>query len=589
MEIAIVLGLLVVAILLFSSEKFTVDVVTLGLLVVLMATRILTPAEAFAGFGSDFIVILGSIFVISASLQQTGILDLVGSRLLKIARLNPGFLIAYIMLAVGLTSAFMNNTTVTAIFIAPIIAVARRMKLAPSKLLMPVAYASILGGTCTVIGTSTNIAVSGYLERIGLDRIGMFEFLPVGLALFGTGLIYMALIGKRFLPDYKDESKEEEFHLREYVSEVIVAEDSAMIGQLMFRSDLSSMGFRILSVSREGVVLQPDANMRIQSGDLLIVEGSLEELIKVKETGGIEIRADVLLDRALQSEKLKLAEVLVTPQSDFVNTSLKHANFRQKYGLVVIAINRSGHTLRDKLGSVVLRVGDILLVQGTIEKINYFKTSRDITIMEDFKPLLYKKRKGFMALGIFVLGIIAGTADWLPLSASLLLASLLIVFLKTVSVEKAYETIDWRLLIMIGGMSAFGTAMTKTGTDVWLSQGIVHHLESFGPLAIMAGFIILTVFLTQPMSNAAAALVVLPVALQTAFHLGADPKPFALAIMLSASVSLVTPFEPSCILVWGPGKYKFIDFVKAGFVLTILLMIVLLILIPKLWPLYPNA
>ncbi|REJ80993.1 MAG: potassium transporter TrkA [Bacteroidetes bacterium] len=585
MEIAIVLGLLLAAILLFSWEKITVDTVTLMMLVILIATKILTPAEAFSGFGSDFIIILGSIFVISGALQQTGVLDLIGSKLLKVARTNPLFLITYSMIAVGLMSAFMNNTTVTAIFIAPIITVARRMKVSPSKLLMPVAYASILGGTCTLIGTSTNVAVSGYLKNNGLADIGMFDFLPIGFALFVTGLLYMVLIGKRLLPDIKEEGLAEEFKLKDYVSEIVVSPGSELIGQEIFKSSLNQTGFRILNVIRDGRNFMPDYSTLIHEKDILIVEGNIDDLMKVKETTGIDIRADKFPEAALQSEHIKLAEVLVTQQSEFLNDTLKRSSFRQKYGLVVLAINRTGQTISQKLGNVKLHVGDILLIQGPSDKINYLKSTKALTILEDFKPLLYRKRKGILTLILFIAGIVAGTTGLLPLSASLLMAAITLILSKIISVEKAYETIDWRLLILIGGMTAFGVAMKNSGSDIWLAEKIVSFLLPFGLIAIMAGFIILTVFLTQPMSNAAAALVVLPVAIETANQVGANPVAFGIAVMLSASVSLITPFEPSCILVWGPGKYRFYDFFKTGFLITILLMAVLLIMIPWYWPL----
>ncbi|MCX6290909.1 MAG: SLC13 family permease [Bacteroidetes bacterium] len=584
MEITLVLSLLVIAIFLFSTEKLSVDVVTIILLVILTATKILTPTEAFAGFGSDFIIILASIYIISGALQQTGMLDLIGSRLLKIARTKPNMLVSVIMFTVGATSAFMNNTTVTAIYIAPVISLARKIKINPSRLLMPVAYASILGGTCTLIGTSTNIAVSGYLEKSGMKPLGMFEFLPVGLTIFFIGLVYMATIGKRLLPDHKDQDFTEEFGLRQYMTEVVVLPGSALIGQKIFSSDIAKTGFRILNVIRGKENFLPDKSTIICAEDILIVEGNIDDLLKVKEASGIEIRADVLVNKDLQSNDIRLAEVLVTPQSDFVNVSLKNANFRQRYGLVVLAINRSGQALREKIGSIVLHVGDILLVQGRVEKINYFKANRDITIMEDFKPLLYKKRKGLMTLSIFVGAMVIGASDVLPLSTALLLASLLIVLCKAISVEKAYETIDWKLLIMIGGMSAFGTAMIKSGAADFLAHNIVGMMSRYGPEAIMAGFIVLTVFLTQPMSNAAAALVVLPVALQTAQQMGISGRPFAIAVMLSASVSLITPLEPSCILVYGPGRYRFVDFFKTGFLLTVILMMVLMLMIPYYWP-----
>lgn len=584
MESAIVLVILLVVLVLFSTGRFSVDLVTLAMLVVLIVFGILSPAEALSGFGSDFVWMLAALFVVSGAFQQTGILDLLGSRLLKQARIQPGFLITWIMTSVGFTSAFMNNTTVTALFLAPVISVARRMNMSPSKLLIPVAYASILGGTCTLIGTSTNVAVSGYLEKHGFQGIGMFDLLPVGLVMFIIGLVYMVVVGKKLLPDHPVESLTEEFGLREYVSEIVISSNSPLIGQPVSSSSLSRKGFRILNVIRGSHNFIPDPELLLKENDILMVEGSVNTLMDVKEASGIEIRADALLDRHLQGDNIRLAEVIVTPQSDFLNNTLKEANFRHRYGLIVIAINRYGHTIREKIGRITLRVGDILLVQGPFELISHHKRVRDLNILEDFKPLLYRRKKGLLTISIFTAAILASIFGLLPASISFLVAAIVVVAAKAVSLEKAYETIDFRLLILIAGMTAMGTAMNNSGAAEWLSSGIISLLEPYGVLPIMTGFIILTVFLTQPMSNAAAALVVLPIALQTASKLGVNPQPFAIAVMLSASVSLVTPFEPSCLLVYTPGKYRFTDFFRTGFLLTVILMTVIVLMVPVIWP-----
>ena len=584
MQIIIVFIIFTLVIILFSLEKVSVDIIIIAMLICLMATGILTPSEAFSGYGTDFIMILASIFVISGALQQTGILDLIGSRFLKVARVKPGFLLTYIIAAVGMTSAFMNNITVTAMFIAPVTSVSRMMKINSSRLLMPVAYASILGGTCTLIGTSTNIAVSGYLEQNGMQPLGMFEMLPIGLVFFLTGLIYMVTIGRKLLPDRKDETMTVEFNLRAYISEVVITSDSKLIGQNIFTSSLSKSGFRILNIIRNDINFQPDNSSLLMGGDTIIIEGNVDDLLIIKETSGIEIRADLLTEKALQNENIKLAEILVTPQSDFVNITLKEANFNQRYGLVVVAINRYGQTIKQKLGSIILRVGDILLVQGTADRINFLKTNRKICMMADFKPLVYRKRKGRLTLLFFILGIVAGSLNLLPLSAALMSSAMMIILIKAISIEKAYQAIDWRMLIMIGGMAALGLALKNTGGAAWLANKIVYFCSPFGVIAILAGFIILTVFLTQPMSNAASALLVLPIALETANQLHVNPRTFAIAVMLSASVSLITPFEPSCLLVYGPGKYKFMDFVKTGSLLTVVLMLIMLWLIPYFWP-----
>jgi di/tricarboxylate transporter len=319
------------------------------------------------------------------------------------------------------------------------------------------------------------------------------------------------------------------------------------------------------------------------ANDTLLVIGNVNTLMDVKETAGVEMRADFFHDFELQRDKIRLAEVLVTPQSDFVNSTLQQSRFRHEYGVVVIAVNRHGHTIREKIGRTPLRVGDILLVQGPVERISHFRRTRELNVLDDFKPLLFRKKRGNWTLLFFSAAIIASLLGWLPVSTAFVLAALMMVLTKCVTMEKAYEMIDFRLLILIAVMSSMGTAMTSSGAASWLAEQLLAITEGYGLQALMAGFIILTVLLTQPLSNAAAALVVLPIALQTAQRLHVDPHPFAVAVMLSASVSLITPFEPSCLMVYGPGKYRFFDYFKTGFLLTLLLMLIIVLMVPLFW------
>lgn len=640
MDIAIVLGLLIAAIVLFAMEKISVDIITLLLLIVLVLAGILKPEEAFAGFSNDIIIILASIFVISGALQQTGVMDAIGRRLHKIASGNSNRLLLAIMSVVSFVSAFMNNTTVTAIFVPPVMGVAKQSRISASKLLMPLAFASILGGTCTLIGTSTNVAVSGYIAkesqkleqhikelREGLEKVnyteeeqarirqeieastgeasrlkplGLFEFTPLGLIIVVIGITYMMILGKRMLPAHKDESLTEEYNIREYLSEIVVLPLSHLVGQRIFDSDLSRMEFRILEVIRGKQRFLPTSRTVIQANDVLLVEGIVSELIKVKETAGIEILADTKLgDKDLQSEEIKIVEALITPQSDLIDRTLKDANFRARYGMTTLAIYRHGQSLRDKIGHIRLRLGDLLLVQGPADRIDDMRRHPDLWIMEELSPTLYRKRKGLYTVAFFAAAIIVGGTGLAPLSITFLAAAVLTILSRSITIEEAYEFIDWRLIILIGGMTAFGTAMDDhhTRTAEFLARLIVEGLNPlviglphpYGILAVLGGFLLMTVVLTQPMSNAAAALVVLPVALEAAERLGANERTFAIAIMLAASVSLITPFEPSCILVYGPGKYKFRDFVKVGLALTVILIIVILLLLPVFWPLDANT
>ena len=594
LPIAFVLLLLVGAVVLFATEKLSVDIVTFLLLIALVAVPItdghgvLSPAEAFAGFSNDIIIILGAIFVISGALQETGVLDMLGNRLLKIASTSTTWLTFLLMSTSAAVSAFMNNTTVTAMLQPPVIGIARRANISPSKLLMPLAFASILGGTCTLIGTSTNVAVSGYMKKAGLPEIGLFEITPIGLVIVLVGTTYMMLIGRRMLPDHREASLTADYGIREYLSEIVVMPDSPLIGQKSYESDLSILDFRILKIIRGAEVLLPSSRLIIEQDDVLLVEGKVDTLMKVKKIEGIEIKAEFALgDLDLQSSKFKIAEVLITPQSELAGRTLKEANFRRYYGLTTLAIYRHGQSLRDQVGDTILRVGDVLLVQGPDDRVEAVRSQPGLSILSELGELLYHPRKGLLTVIFFVASVVVGALGWMPLSIAFLSAAVLAVLMRCISVEKAYEFVDWRLLILIGGMTAFGTAMQKTGAAEYLATLVVHWMEPLGMIAILGGFFLLTILLTQPMSNAAAALVVLPVALATAQKIGANERTFGIAIMLAASVSFITPFEPSCILVYGAGKYKFIDFVKVGIGLTAVLSVTVLLLIPFFWPLRP--
>lgn len=512
--------------------------------------------------------------------------DAIGTRLLRLARGGENRLLLVLMGVASGLSAFMNNTTVTALLVGPAVSVAQKVKISPSKVLLPLAYASILGGTCTLIGTSTNIAVSGYISAHDMKPLGLFEITPIGLVIVTVGIIYLLLFGKRLLPAHADESLTEDFAIRDYLSEIIVMPNSPLIGQRIFESDLARLGFRVLKMLRSEHHFVPSPESIIEERDVLLVTGRVENLIKVKSTEGIEIKPDLKVsDQDLQSGDLKLVEALVTPQSDLVGRTLKEADYQQERGLTVLAIYRRGQSLREKIGSIKLKVGDLLLVQGRKDRLESAKRNRTLSVLEELNPAILRKRKGLYVAGFFLLALIVGGLELLPVSLCFLGAAILTVLFRCVPADRIYEFIEWRLLILISGMTAFGKAMVETGAARLLADGIVGWLEPVGVMPILAGFFVLTILLTQPMSNAAAALVVLPVALETARTLGVNERTFAIAIMLAASVSFVTPLEPSCLLVYGPGKYRFMDFVKVGVGLTIILSIIVLILIPVFWPL----
>jgi di/tricarboxylate transporter len=582
-----VLGLLTLVVVLFATEKLRVDVVALLGVTALMLLGILTPEQAFAGFGNPTLVMLAAVFLIGGALQETGILDLIGSRLVQYLPQGEFWLILGLMLVASLLSAFMNNTSVTAMLVPLVAGLARRTSLSPSRLLMPVAFAAILGGTCTLIGTSTNLAVSGYLAgRGGMQPLGLFETTRIGVILVAVGVAYMVFIGRHLLPRYPEEDLADDFKIRGYLSEIVLLPDSPLVGRSVLDSDLARMEFRILKIVRAGRGFVPDVNTVLEAGDVLLVTGNVDNLMKVKATEGIEIRPELKLgDADLRRAGLQLAEVVVSPRSNLIGRTLREARFQQDFRLTVLAIYRLGQSLRDRISRIRLRAGDLLLVQGHPEALDAVRRRRELAVLAERGPAHRSLRKGSLAVGIFVASLLAGGLDIVPVSAAFLIAVLAMVLTGCLRPVRIYEHIEWRLLVLIGSMMAFGEAMQLTKAADLLAASVVETLGTAGPVAILGGFCLVTILLTQPMSNAAAALVVLPVGLRTAVQLDLEPRAFALAIMLSASISVATPLEPASVLVYGPGKYRFMDFLKVGFPLTLLLLGVLIWLLPAWWSL----
>ncbi|MFT5470211.1 MAG: di/tricarboxylate transporter [Verrucomicrobiales bacterium] len=584
-----VLLLFVLALVLFVSEKVSVDVVTLILLAALMLTGILTPTEAFSGFASEVVIILASISVIAGALQRAGVLEFVVSLLVRMAAHGPRPLAGALMGSAACLSAFMNNTTVTALLLPAADGAGRRSGVSSSKLMMPLAFGSILGGTCTLIGTSTNVAVSGYLGKTGLEPIGLFELTPIGLIIAGVGIAYMLTVGIRLLPDGGSEPMvTPDDAMRDYLCEIEVLPNSPLIGENTVDCELQLIGFRIMQVVRGDQHLAPGPEVVIGAGDTLLVEGKVSDLTRVQKMEGIRVGgAEFELSDLARRRNFFISEVLVAPGSDVVGKTLAESDFRQRFGLTVLAVNRFGEQFLDRLAKHRLSAGDVLLVEGPREDIELLQSRETALVALGVREpqVVVGGWKGWALLGCFLVSIVAHTVFAVPLSAAFLTTAVLAVLSGCVTPERARESIDLRLLILIGGMTGFGLAMEKSGAAQLLADWVTAGIGPLGPFAVMTAFFVLTIILTQPMSNAAAALVVLPIAISAATAIGADPRSFSVAIMLAASISFITPFEPSCLLVYGPGRYRFRDFFLVGGGLTLALTCVVLPLIPVFWPL----
>jgi di/tricarboxylate transporter len=592
--IVIVLLLLLVAIVLFASEKLPVDVIGLLLVMGLVVTQVLTVQEGVAGFGNDIIITIGGLFILVGGLTKTGIVDLVGRRLHKIAGDNVFVLTALIMFLAAASACVLKNTTTTAMLLPIVLGLAAKAKIPPSKLLMPLAFGAILGGSCTLIGTSTNLAVSGAIRRYGMEPLSMFELAPVGVVMLAAGMFYMLLVGRKMLPSRGGEDTlTDQYKIREYISELIVLPDSPLVGKTLGEANLNTtLDLNVLGIiHKENKVNAPNAKERIQRRDSLIVEGTISDILRVKEAVGLEIKPDFYLNEGeLEGDDVELFELLVMRDSRMTGQTLKTLRFRERYDLTVLAINRHGQTFVNKLSSVPLIFGDVLLVQGKRVGIDPLLADNEVLVLEEVSKVNQRVNKRKWAVAAFLLFLSLSLSKVVldievPLAIAVLSGVMLLLATKTVRHNEIYSMIDFRLLVLIACMMSFGLAMEKTAADQYLATLINNNFGQFGTTAVLAGFFLLTVALTQPMSNQAAALVVLPIAVKAAIALGVNPRTFVIGVTYAATFSFITPLEPACVLVYTPGRYRFMDFVKIGTILTIIVFAVAITLVPIFWPL----
>jgi di/tricarboxylate transporter len=421
-----------------------------------------------------------------------------------------------------------------------------------------------------------------------MPPFGLFEFLPVGLVMVVAGVIFFFFFGNRLLPARGIGELTKDYRVKEYMTEVALRAGSSLAGKRIDESGMDEIGdITVLGILRPSeTVMAPEGHEVLQVDDVLLLKGNVEAIQRLRQAPGIEAKGDVVLgDLSLETERVRLVEVMVGPGSRFVGRSLKEIDFRRRYGLTTLAIHRYHGEVVDKVGKIRLMLGDVLLVQGPEARLNDLRSVANVIVLSDLSHFLVEKKKGSYVVGFFLTALVLGYLGIVPLPAGILAAAILTVLVGALPAEESYRLVDWRLLVLIGAMTGFGQAMVNTGADKFLAEQILSVTGHFGPWAILAGFFVLTVALSQPLSNAAAALAVLPIALATAEQLHCNPRAFAVAVTLAASASFITPLEPSSILVYPAGRYRFGDFVKVGVPLTAVVFVVVMVLVPILWPL----
>jgi di/tricarboxylate transporter len=585
--VTVVFALATTAALAFASGRFAPDVVGLALVVLLVATGVLTPAEAFRGFGSETVIVILGLLILTAALSRTGVVEALGGRMLRFTGRAPFRILAVVVLTAATLSTFMSNTAATAFLVPVVLGLARRARTPVRPLLLPLAFASIVTSSVLLVGTSTNLVVSGLLEQAGEPPLGMFELTPLGLPIAVVGVTYLLFVGKFFLRAAPDDLLPDPAALRAFMSEIVLPTDSDLVGRSLGELALGEqMDIQVLRIFRRGVPpIAPRADLVLHAGDVLLVEARPEDLLRVQRTAGIEIRAEhEFADPTTPIADLGLVEAILLPRSPLVGTTLKAARFRQRHGVQVLGVSRQGALTTQKLSGLTLQVGDILILQGAHPDIAGLVEGGHLRILHALDDLAKRPPRAPFMVGLFVTALALGATGVVPLSVAVLGGAVVVFLTGGLRPNEIYREIEWSAIILIGSMLALGIALEKTGAAAVLAGHLVGAFGGHGPVALSAAFFAAAVLLTQVMSNQAAAVVLVPVALEVAAQLGVPGRPFAAIIAVAASCSYLTPLEPACLLVFGPGGYRFSDFPRYGAVLTVLVGALAVGLAPLVWP-----
>lgn len=584
------LGILVAAMFLFASEIVSVDIGALIVLLALVLTGVLTPEEAVHGFANPAFLTVGAMFVLSAGLLRTGALTALSERVMVLSRGSERRLTLLLMVTVAVCSAFVNNTPVVVIFLPMVLSIANRSSILPSKVLIPLSYGAILGGTCTLMGTSTNILISSMVAGEGMRPLGMFEFTGMGVLFAIVGITYIYFIGRRFLPSHGTVTTYGSGRLKEYLTEIEVPEGSPLCDRSAddVVAEYASRVQVFQIIRGEEIFWPPFASLRIRPGDAFLVKGEVNPLMNLIQSPEVSLSPGVGGSEADAGNlrEMALAELVINPNSPLIGESLRNIHFPERYGVQALAIQRHGSHLREKVSEIPLRVGDVLLVLGGEAALNRLGAAPEFILLEEVREVVVNRKRSWVALTVLGLVVLLAATNILSILTAALAGAVVMVLTGCLVAREAYRAIDKSVLVLIAGSLSLGTALEKTGAASLLADRLVDLVGWGGPVAVLSGFYLLTVLLTEVMTNTAAAAVMLPIAVSTAAGLGVNPRSFIVAILFGASASFATPIGyQTNTFVYGPGGYSFTDFIRVGLPLQLTLWLLASIVIPILWPL----
>jgi di/tricarboxylate transporter len=589
-----VIVILVTAMVMFITEILPVDLVAIMIIVALVVTGVLTPTESVQGFSNIATVTVAAMFILSSALLKTGFVGSLVPRMSVLFRFNPKFGMGIMMSIVAVMSAFINNTPIVAIFIPLVIKASARARLNPIKFLIPLSYASMFGGVCTLIGTSTNVLVSGMAVQSGIEPLKMFQMTPVGLIFLVTGLFYMVMFGGRLLPQRSYKANfTDRFNMRMYLAEIVILPGSVFVDKTIKESALiDQLDITIISIQRNGQFLEmPSENLVLRANDVVKIHCDTEKIKELKEEIGIRLTSDDHLDdHDISGEQMSLAEILIGRNQHLKGKTIKEIGFKNSYGAVVLAIKHRGEILHEKLNRVKLRTGDILLVEVGKDRLEDFKKLEatdqlPFSLLTEIGLPAIKKHKIVTVVSVLAGVVLLATFEVFSIMIASIMGVIILVLSRCLSLEEAYEAVEWKVIFLLAGAISLGVAMDKSGVALMISEFIVNNFGQLGPVAIVSALYLTTSLLTEFMSNNASAALLVPVALSIAESMGLSPVPFLMSITFAASTSFMTPIGyQTNTMVYSAGQYRFGDFVKVGAPLNLIFWIIASLIIPIFYP-----
>jgi di/tricarboxylate transporter len=598
----ITLLVLVVATLLLLSDRVRPDLVALMVTLTLGLTGVLTVQEAFSGFSRSAVIILVAVFVLAEGLRRTGVTELAGQALFSVSGSNESVLAIVVMLLGASLSFFMNNIAAASVLLPAVAGVAHRSKISLSRLLMPLAFGTILGGMATLL-TTNNIVVNGLLRDQSIQGFGLLSFLPLGLPLIIVGILYMALWGLRLLPRktpaqrlIEQKPTDEEllhiYRLTERVIRLRVKSGSTLVGVPLSDSHLRDhYNLNVIAIEHKGKRVFPlDPLLKFDAGDVILVLGRTEDYPAAELGSQFEmLTSDDWRQTYLASHDVELIEAVLTPRSELIDHTLRDAQFREKYAVNVIAIWRGDKPIRTGLSDIIIRFGDALLMEGSTHSIEFLKAETGLVVLtttREPKPRL--TQKSWLAITVMLITLVLAVIFPDQIGEIMLAGALMMVILGILTMDQGYQAIDWKSVILIAGMLPLGVAISKTGVASSLSDLLINTFSQQSPFVLLAILMLITTIFSQVMNGAAVVAIMAPIAITMAQTMSLDPRSMAMGIAMAASLTFITPLgHPVNILVMSQAGYRFRDFLRVGLPLTLILLLTLFVLLPQIWPLSP--